>query len=395
MQKSDRNEAKHKNRAESSISIPVCPRCGNGETRRSLTKTSDGLLNSLFRLSYRCQACRYRFWVMNPLRLVLIVGIIIVLVPVFGVVWMVFNKQPAVANSAQTVFRDQIKSLAEKGDAEAELQMGLRYRSIADEKIAAQWFEKAARNDQVEAQYRYGLALLEGQGVVQDYKAAFYWLEKAARQGNAKARFALGEMYHSGIGIKSDLERAYLWLNLAAAQGVDKAASVRDLVLQLLTPNQIAAMQEEASRISRGQYSEPVASEPKVELKEPVSGVVDKPTANKPMPFYGYSGRSALRKKVEPKKHVPGGVDNRHSERTTRRSNVRLNVHVPEVVDKPSANRTMPRVSRPMPGVNSSMPGVNSLIPGVNSPMPGVNGSIPGMNSSMPGVNSSMPAAKY
>ena len=64
---------------------------------------------------------------------------------------MAFNQQPAVANSAQTVVStDQIKNLAEKGDAEAELQMGLRYTSIAwgikDDKIAVQWFEKAARH---------------------------------------------------------------------------------------------------------------------------------------------------------------------------------------------------------------------------------------------------------
>jgi uncharacterized protein len=391
MQKSDRNEEKHKNRAEHSIAIPACPRCGNGKTRISSTKESDGLLNSLFRKSYRCQICRHRFWVMNPLRLVLIAGILLVLVPVFGVVWIVFNKQPAVANSAQIESHDQIKSLAEKGDAEAELQMGLRYSSSAwgvkDDKIAAQWFEKAARHDRVEAQYRYGLALLEGQGVVQDYKAALYWLEKAARQGHAEARFALGDMYHSGIGIKSDLERAYLWFNLAAAQGVDKAASPRDHVVQLLTPNQIAAMQEEASRIVRSQHSGPVASMPKVESKEPVPGVIDKPSAKRSISVYRYSGRTTRRKKVESKENVPGFVDNQYSERTTRRKKVELKEHAPQAGDNPSAYRSMPGVNRPMPGVNRLIPGVNSPIPGVNSPTPGVKRPMPWVKK--------RPAAKY
>jgi hypothetical protein len=281
MQKPDRNEDKHKNRAESFVATRACPRCGNGKTRRSLKKTSDGLLNVWFCKSYRCLECRYRFWVMNPLRLVLLAGIILVLVPVFGALWMAFRQQPAVATTAQTVSHDSIESLAEKGDAEAELKMGLRYTSIAwgirDDKIAAQWFEKAARHNQVEAQYRYGLALLKGQGVIQDYKTAFYWLEKAARQGHAQAQFTLGEMYHSGLAIKSDIERAYLWFNLAAAQGVESAASARDIVVQLLTPNQVAAMQEEASRISLAQHSEHVASVPKVEVKNPVPAVVDKP----------------------------------------------------------------------------------------------------------------------
>lgn len=279
MQKSERKE-RNKNWAESSISTRACPRCGNGKTRRSSTKTSDGVLNVLFRKSYRCQECRYRFWVVNPLRLVLLAGIMLLLIPVLGVVWMAVNQQTKVVSSVETVSNDQIKSLAEKGDAEAELQMGLRYTSIAwgikDDKIAAQWFEKAARKDQVEAQYRYGLALLEGQGVVQDYKTAFYWLEKAALQGHAQAQSTLGEMYHSGIAINSDIERAYLWFNLAAAQGVESAASARDLVVKLLTPNQISAMQEEAGRISRDHRSELVASEPKVEVKKSVPVVVDK-----------------------------------------------------------------------------------------------------------------------
>ncbi len=122
---------------------------------------------------------------MNPFRLVIFVGIMLVLVPVFGAIWMTSNQQPNITTTAQPLSYDQIKGLAEKGDAEAELKMGLRHASIAwgvkDDRIAVQWFEKAAHKDQVEAQYRYGLALLEGQGIVQDYKTAFYWLEKAAQ----------------------------------------------------------------------------------------------------------------------------------------------------------------------------------------------------------------------
>jgi len=70
-------------------------------------------------------------------------------------------------------------------------------------------------------------------------------------------------MYHSGIAINKDIERAYLWFNLAAAQGVESAASARDIVVKLLTPNQITALQQEAGRISRGYRSLPVADESK------------------------------------------------------------------------------------------------------------------------------------
>ena len=280
MRKLFRTEKINNKRGEFTFAAQACPRCGNASTRRSLKKINDGLLKILFCKFYRCNECRYRFSVMNPMRMVLLSGIVLVLIFVIGALWMGFNEQAAVADSAQTVADDPIKSLAEQGDAESELKMGLRYASIAwgvkDDKTAALWFEKAARHNQVEAQYRYGWALLKGLGVVQDYKAAFYWLEKAAQQGNSEAQLALGEIYHSGIGIKPDTERAYLWFNLAAAQGVDSAASARDLVVQLLTPDQIAAMQAEAGRISRSQHSV-IVEMPKAKVNEPVSAVVEMP----------------------------------------------------------------------------------------------------------------------
>ena len=178
---------------------------------------------------------------------------------------MASNEGPIVEDPVETVSKDPVKHLADSGDAEAELKMGLRYtstiRGIKDERIAVQWFEKAAQHDQIEAQYRYGLALLNGQGVVQDYKKAFFWLEKAAGQGHAKAQSTLGDMYNAGVAINTNVERAYLWFNLAAAQGVESAASSRDIVVKLLTPNQIIALQQEAGLISRGYRPSIVADE--------------------------------------------------------------------------------------------------------------------------------------
>lgn len=266
MQKSDRNEDDNKNCDSSFVAIQACPQCGNKQARRSLTKTNDSLLRILLYKPYRCPLCRFRFWAINPFRLVLCIGICVLFIPIFGVVWMGFNQQPTVASPVETVSLDQTKQLAENGDPEAELKMGLRYLSVArgvkNDRAAVQWFEKAARHNQVEAQYRYGMALLNGKGIVQDYKAAFYWLEKAAQQGHAQAQSALGEMYHAGLATNSDIQRAYLWFNLAAAQGLESAASARDIVVKLLTPNQIIALQQEAGRISRGYPSMPIVDVP-------------------------------------------------------------------------------------------------------------------------------------
>ena len=277
MRKLMRNEKSKNNRAKFSIAVQICPRCGNSDARLS-SQTSHGLLKLLFYKAYRCHSCYFRYCVLSPLRITAFAGIALALAAVLGVLWMDSSQQADAANAVQTVADDPLISLAEQGDADAELKMGLRYASIAwggeDDKVAALWFEKSARHNQVEAQYRYGWALLKGRGVVQDYKTAFYWLEKAAQQGYAQAQFALGEIYQSGIGIKRDTERAYLWFNLAAAQGVESAASARDLMVQLLTPDQITAMQAEAGRISRSQHSALVAM-PKAKVNEPVSAVVE------------------------------------------------------------------------------------------------------------------------
>jgi TPR repeat protein len=143
---------------------------------------------------------------------------------------------------------------AAQGDAEAQLQLGLRYAEgdgvIQNDKEAAKWFALAAKQGLAEAQYQYGLVLLQGRGVVQDYKAAFSWIEKPAQRGYAKAQYSLGELYRYGTGTAIDKARAYLWFNLAAAQGVEAAAKARDSLVWQLKPEQIAAMQEEARRMS-------------------------------------------------------------------------------------------------------------------------------------------------
>ncbi len=272
MQESDRKLEKHANRVSSPVEILVCPRCGNENTRISSTKTNDGILKILFYTAYRCKACRYRFSVVNPLRLIWTVGIAVLFIPVLGATWMAFNQGVEIAKPVADLHRDQIKELAEKGDAEAELKMGLRHTSVArgvkNDHIAVQWFEKAAQHNQVEGQYRYGLALLKGQGTVQDYKTAFYWLDKAARQGHPRAQSTLGEMFYSGIAINKDIERAYLWFNLAAAQGVESVVTSRDIVVKMLDPNQIAALQQEASNISRGYNPSFVADESNAKINE-------------------------------------------------------------------------------------------------------------------------------
>ena len=58
-----------------------------------------------------------------------------------------------------------------------------------------------------------------GQGVDVNYEKAFEWWEKAAKQGEAEAQYNLGSMYENGHGVDQDDSMAMRWYAKAAAQG--------------------------------------------------------------------------------------------------------------------------------------------------------------------------------
>lgn len=250
----------------------VCPRCGSSQIRTARRHAHDGVRHILLDTPLRCRDCRHHFWKFNPVKPVLLLLAVGVLVGITA--WFALE-QPAVTPSAQTNSSLPHASAA-AGDADAQLKLGLRYAEgdgvIQNQKEAAKWFELAARQGKTDAQYHYGLALLRGRGVVQDYRAAFSWIEKAAQRGHAKAQFDLGELYRYGTGTAVDKPRAYLWFNLAAAQGVEAAAKARDSLVWQLKPEQLAAMQEEARRMSLSTAAaHPAPSTPEVSPPLPVT----------------------------------------------------------------------------------------------------------------------------
>jgi len=230
----------------------VCPQCGSDKIRSGSLHGHDGVRHLLLHTPLRCRKCHHRFWVANPFKPLLLLTAVGVLVGVTA--WLAFD-QHATMPAAQTPASMPPHTRAEQGNAEAQLQLGMRYAEgdgvIQNDKEAAKWFALAAKQGLTEAQYQYGLMLLQGRGVVQDYKAAFNWIQKPAQRGYARAQYSLGELYRYGTGTAVDKAHAYLWFNLAAAQGVEAAAKARDSLVWQLKPEQIAAMQEEAQRMSQ------------------------------------------------------------------------------------------------------------------------------------------------
>ena len=232
----------------------VCPQCKSNKIRSGTLHAYDGVQRLLLQRPLRCRECRHRFWVFSPFKpLLLLIGV----AALVGVtVWLSLDPQSPASTDAP---RALPHARAAQGDAEAQLQLGMRYAEgdgvIRDDKEAAKWFSLAAKQGLAEAEYQYGLALLRGRGVLQDYQAAFAWIEKPAQRGYAPAQYRLGELYRFGTGTGVDKPRAYLWFNLAAAQGMETAAKARDSLVWQLKPDQLAAMQEEAKRISSASAS--------------------------------------------------------------------------------------------------------------------------------------------
>jgi TPR repeat protein len=116
--------------------------------------------------------------------------------------------------------RQELTALAERGDSEAQLHLGLMYR--------------------------------DGQGFLPDPREAEKWLKRSAEQENEAARIALALLYADRQGFVHDDVKALMWFNLAVVQGSRTAVPLRDDLLVRMTPVQVA----EAQRMSREFKSE-------------------------------------------------------------------------------------------------------------------------------------------
>jgi localization factor PodJL len=189
------------------------------------------------------------------------------------------NSQIKTAISAQIAPVEELKTLAESGDARAQYELGSRYvdgLSVArDPKLATQWLEKAAAQGLAPAQYRLGSLYRDGKGLRNDSKLAHSWFKRSAEQGNARAmhnlavvlaegvtgapdysgaaewfqkaaeygikdsQFNVAILFARGLGVSQDLVQSYKWFAVSAALGDEDAARKRDEVGTKLTPEKL------------------------------------------------------------------------------------------------------------------------------------------------------------
>lgn len=180
---------------------------------------------------------------------------------------------------------------AESGDAEAQYQIGERWRTenfdqyikgaipigepyfnFPDFEKAVKWLLKAANSNHAKAQTTLGVMYQYGQGLEQDGRKAIEWYEKAASQKHVEAFRHLGDLYYDGgVGVPKSVATAVKWYSLAS-NSYDELATIKllfmyiegneiksdpKLALQLL--NNIAAQgfpssQELLGRVYAGDY---------------------------------------------------------------------------------------------------------------------------------------------
>jgi uncharacterized protein len=151
-----------------------------------------------------------------------------------------------------------LRPLAEQGNANAQLNLGIMYElgqgGPQDYKEAAKWYRLSAEQGNASAQASLGVIYRNGQGVLQNYQEALKWIRLSAEQGNASAQSNLGAMYNTGQGVPQDYVRAHMWMNIANANAnADNEKQKiyigqRNQVAEHMNASQIAEAQELARK---------------------------------------------------------------------------------------------------------------------------------------------------
>jgi GAF domain/Sel1 repeat/PilZ domain len=124
------------------------------------------------------------------------------------------SRQSAIDHDAQANSLRSLRSLADRGDADAQWQMGVRYHN--------------------------------GEGVPRDDAQAMQWFQRAAEQGHVIAQATLGAYYWAGRGVPQDLSKAYLWSYIALAQGDENSKSRLEGLASQMTRAQVLAARQQA-----------------------------------------------------------------------------------------------------------------------------------------------------
>ncbi len=174
------------------------------------------------------------------------------------------------------------RPLAEKGDADAEFNLGQAYRlgrgvptNIA---AATTWFQRAAAQGHVDAQTTLGLLLFQNG----DQAGGLKWLKAAAEKGEPRALLVYGTALVNGDGVRKDPTLGYAYVSRAAAQGLAPARETLaqlDQMLPLEARKRGVAIASAKAKAAPAPKSNPSPAAPS---PKPVKVAVAKPKAPPP-----------------------------------------------------------------------------------------------------------------
>ncbi|HEY5552252.1 MAG TPA: tetratricopeptide repeat protein, partial [Opitutaceae bacterium] len=103
------------------------------------------------------------------------------------------------------------------------ISVAIAARCVAAEPDELTDLQKRAEEGKPSAQYYLGLRFYHGLGVPKDERIAAQWFERAARAGESGAQLNLARMLRSGRGVAPDMQKAVQMYRAAAARGVQAA----------------------------------------------------------------------------------------------------------------------------------------------------------------------------
>lgn len=109
------------------------------------------------------------------------------------------------------------------GNMDAYCQLGRMFEAEGDMHKAAQFYEKAAENGDLQAQYDIGYMYKNGDGVKKDLEKGAKWMVLAAERGSAAAQNDYGIMLQFGQGVEQNEELAVEYYRKAVEGNVTAA----------------------------------------------------------------------------------------------------------------------------------------------------------------------------
>lgn len=117
----------------------------------------------------------------------------------------------------------ELTSLAESGEAIAQLRLGMRYRDgdgvAQNYREALRWYRRCADQGDPEGMDNVGYMYLKGWGVPVNFEIATGYFKASAAQNHPQGLFNLGNSYFSGQGVEQDYVLAIAAWREAAVRG--------------------------------------------------------------------------------------------------------------------------------------------------------------------------------